>query len=534
MSTISPRATIALFARLRWKLLRGALRHGGAQRIAVIAGTVVAITAGLITGVGIAVVARLADEPNPFLVVATALTVLAIVAVGIIAGVAQPVDPRILAAEPLGRGRLALGLLTTSAAGPPGIAAVLVGIGFLVGSLRGVTSIAPAVVATGALLFTLLLVSRTTVNALGLFSTRFPRLGQVLVGVVSLVFYGAFQFVPSAFADLSAADRQRVADVVQFTPPGQLGRAFATADESVGQSLLHSALGALWLPLLAWVFVGSTRRLLVSTKHDISGNVAGHDAGPIRRAARRACGGGQQGAIAWRSVLTRMRHPRTALETFVGAGVGMSVVLVPALTRDAAGASAVLVGGAVQLAVLFMAGNAIGSDGPALGSELLCGLEPETVLRAKGRSILVVASPLVVIGPLVAAAITGEWAYLPAGFLVAGGGLMSGVGGSLVQSTYVPIAVPESDNPLASGDTGNGLLAAGVLVIVVLSLAVLTTPIALALLWALDRGSVLLVSLFAAITLGAGWLVMRAGLRIAGRRWRSHEPEIFTAIVPAR
>ena len=77
--------------------------------------------------------------------------------------------------------------------------------------------------------------------------------------------------------------------------------------------------------------------------------------------ARRACGRGVSGAIAWRSLLTRFRTPRTALETFTGAGVGLAAVLVPTLTRDTVGSGAVLVGGAVQLAVLFMSGNSFGS-----------------------------------------------------------------------------------------------------------------------------------------------------------------------------
>jgi hypothetical protein len=228
-----------------------------------------------------------------------------------------------------------------------------------------------------------------------------------------------------------------------------------------------------------------------------------------------------------------MRHPRTALETFIGAGIGLAVVLVPALTREAPGAAAVLVGGAVQLSVLFMAGNSIGSDGPALGAEILCGLEPEVVVRAKVRSVVVVASPLALVGPIIAAGVTGEWRYLPAGIAVGVAGLLAGAGGAIVQSTLVPIAVPESDNPLASGDSGNGLLAALVLVVVLITLAVFTLPAALALIWALTTDSVALVTVLAAGTAVVGWGVMRLGQRTAARRWRLREPEIYDAIIPA-
>jgi ABC-2 type transport system permease protein len=532
-TAISTFALVELFIRLRWRLLRGALRHGGAQRVAVVIGMVAAILVGFSIGLTIAVVAQTVDDPAPVLIVTPAAMVLAIVAIGIIAGVTQPVDPRIIATEPLTDRQLAIGLLTTSACGPPGIGAAFVAVGLYLGSLRGLASVVPVLAALVSFLITLLLVSRSTVNALGLLTNRFPRAGQLVIGLVSLAFYGAFQLLPTAFAGLGDARRRQVADVVRWTPPGQVGEAFATAGDSVAASLGHVALGSLWLPLLAWVFVSTTRRLLTGTRAT-SSRATGERPSPVARAARRLCGQGPIGAIAWRSVRTRLRHPRTALETFIGAGIGMALVLVPALTRDEVGASAVLVGGAVQLSVLFMAGNSIGSDGVALGAEILCGLEPEVIVEAKARSVLVVASPLVVIGPIIAAAITGEWAFLLAGVLVGVGGLLAGVGGAIVQSTMVPVAVPESDNPLAGGDSGQGLLSALTLAVVLVALAITTLPIALALLWALDRGSVLLVSLLGATTVGAGWVVLRLAIRFAARHWRMREPEIYDAIIPSR
>ena len=256
--------------------------------------------------------------------------------------------------------------------------------------------------------------------------------------------------------------------------------------------------------------------------------------GLLRRVTRRACGAGAAGAVAWRSLVTRVRTPRTALETFTGAGVGMALVLVPALTRDAAGAGAVLIGGAVQLAVLFMAGNSFGSDGPALANELLAGADPHEIVRGKARSIAIVGLPIALLGPTIAAAVTGEWRYLPAGVLVGVGGLLAGTGGAVVQSTLVPIAVPDSDNPLAAGDSGRGCLAGLMLAAVLIVLGVLTLPVALGLLWALDRGSVGLVTLLAVATVGVGWLILRAGQRAATRTWRRSEAEIYAAIVPAR
>ena len=185
----------------------------------------------------------------------------------------------------------------------------------------------------------------------------------------------------------------------------------------------------------------------------------------------------RQAAIAWRSLLTRFRTPRTALETFTGAGVGLAAVLVPTLTRGTVGSGAVLVGGAVQLAVLFMSGNSFGSDGPPVTHELLAGADLSDLIAGKARSIAIVASPLAVIGPVLAATITGEWRFFVAGLGVGAGALLAGTGAAVVQSALVPIAIPDSDNPFASGESGKGIIAALLLFFVLGGLALTTLPV---------------------------------------------------------
>jgi ABC-2 type transport system permease protein len=525
---------IALFARLRSRLLRGTVRQGGTQRVAITLGLVASVLVGVVGSVVVAVAARAVNNPRPGLVVFPVALVVAVVALGVITGASQPADPRVIAAKPLSDRQLALGLLTSSAFGPPGIATTLLGIRLFVGVVDDLAAVIPALTATIVLLATLLLVSRATINVLGLFTSRYPRTGQLMIGLVSLAFCGLFQFAPQAFARLDPDQRRSVASVVRLSPAGQVGEAFAATGSAPLVALGHAAVGAIWLPPLAWVFAVTTRRVLLSSGSSAHADAATRsESGPLASKVRRACGSGAAGAIAWRSVRTRMRHRRTALETFIGAGIGLAIVLVPALTRDEPGASAVLVGGAVQLSVLFMAGNSIGNDGPALGAEILCGLEPEVIVRAKVRSVIIVASPLAAVGPMIAAGVTGEWRYLPAGIAVGIAGLLAGAGGAIVQSTLVPIAVPEADNPLASGDSGSGLLAAGVLVVVLVTLAIVTLPVALALVWALTTESAVMVTALSIATALAGWGVMRLGQRIAAQRWRRHEPAIYDAIIPA-
>ncbi len=524
------------FARLRWRLIRNILKTDGSQKWAIVLGLGSALLAGAAGGVTLAVAGNTLDDPDPLFVIAPAVVTAFVVIIGLIAGVAQPVDPRVLATEPITDRHLGYGLLTASAVGPPGLAAGLLGLGLFVGAWRGPVAAVTTAAAVVSLLATMLLISRSSINALGLFATRYPRAGQLLIGLTSLIFYGSLQLASQLAESLSEEQTRRdVADAAAWTPPGQLGRAIAAADESIVRSFGHLALGTAWLPLLVWLFVWSTRRLTVSTKRTEAGGATTDERpGGMAAIARRLCGTGAVGAVAWRGLLTRMRNPRTALETFIGAGVGLAVILVPALLRDQPGAGSVLVGGAVQFAVLFMAGNSFGSDGPALSSELLAGVDPEVLVRAKARSVVIIGIPLALVGPTLAAAVTGEWRYLPAGLLVGFGGLFAGTGGAIVQSTLVPIAVPEGDNPLASGDTGKGCLAGVMLAAVLLSLAAITLPVALALFWAVDRGSVPLATVFAVATLAAGVAVCEFGVRYATGRWRRNEPEIYAAVIPAR
>ncbi len=525
-------ATAASFVRLRWRLLRGAIRHGGAEQVGAIVSTVASAVIGLGAAAAVLIAGRTSDAPEQLAVSFCALLVVTTVGFGIVAGISQPIDPRVIAAEPLGDRNRTVGLLAAAALGPPGLAAAVIGIGLGIGMVRGLGTVPVVLLGVVSWLLSLLLVARTITNLLAMMANRFPRAGQLFVGVAGLGFYGLFQFVPILLGRLDDRGRDRLADLLAWSPPGQVGRAIGSAGSA--SAWWHLLVGSLWLPPLAIGFAWTARELSLSVRRAGGLDTSDAEAGRIGRLARRLCGRGAEGSIAWRSILTRFRTPRTALETFTGAGVGMAAVLVPTLVRDAAGSGAVLVGGAVQLAVLFMSGNSFGTDGPAVTHELLAGADPATMVRGKVRGIAVVGAPLAIVGPLLAAALTGEWRYLVAGFGVGFGGLLAGAGAAVVQSAYVPIAIPESDNPFAGGESGKGIVAALLLGVVLAGLAIVTIPIALALFWATDRGRVGLVTLFGVLTVAVGWGLMHAGVSIATRRISGREPEFVASVTPAR
>ncbi|MGH9134186.1 MAG: hypothetical protein ACRDZZ_09635, partial [Ilumatobacteraceae bacterium] len=237
---------IRSFVALRWRLLRGSLRGRGSEKVGVIVSTVASGLLG--AGVGLAMAAggrSVADEENLFVLFCVVATVL-VLGISVVAGVTQPVDPRVIAAEPLSDGDRAVGLLASAASGPPGLAGCLIGLGLVIGATRGTASMVIVVPAVVAWLVTLLLLSRTTTNALGLLSNRFPRTGQVVVGLSGLVFYGAFQVIPALLGNLDRGDRDQLARVLAYTPVGQLGRALGAADESAMAAIGHLALGVLW------------------------------------------------------------------------------------------------------------------------------------------------------------------------------------------------------------------------------------------------------------------------------------------------
>jgi ABC-2 type transport system permease protein len=528
------RPLVQAFVRLRWRLLRGAIRHGGAEQVGAVASLLASALIGFGVGASVLIGGRTSEHSADLSVIFCTVVVIAVMGFGVVAGIAQPIDPRVLAPEPLTARERGVGLLAASAFGPPGLAGMVIAIGLALGMTPTLSALPITALAATSWLLSLLLVARTATNLLALVHSKFPRLGQITAGLFGLLFYGAIQFVPALLGRLDPEDRGEAASWFSITPPGQIGRALGDAGDSPGMALVHLVLGSWWLPFLWVAFMSSATRLATSTRR-----AGGLDTGDVERTtfgrmARRACGTGVVGAIAWRSLLTRFRTPRSALETFTGAGVGLAAVLVPTLTRDTVGSGAVLVGGAIQLAVLFMSGNSLGSDGPPVTHELLAGADLADLVMGKARSIAIVAAPLAIIGPLLAAALTGEWRYFVAGLGVGFGALFAGTGAAIVQSALVPIAVPESDNPFASGESGKGMLAALLLCLVLAGLALATLPVALALIWATERSSTALVTIYGLLTVSAGWLVLRVGVKIATARLGGHEPEFVAAVTPAR
>ena len=222
------------FVGLRWRLLRGAIRHGGAEQVGAVASLVASALIG-ITGAVVAYTAgRTSAHADELSVIFCTVFVICILGFGVVAGVAQPIDPRVVAPEPLSDREKAVGLLGASAFGPPGLAGITITVGVVAGMTTDFGALPITVLAGTSWLLSLLLVARTATNLLALLHSRFPRLGQLTAGLFGLLFYGAFQFVPILLQRLDSGDRTNIANGLALTPPGQLGRAFGDASDRAG------------------------------------------------------------------------------------------------------------------------------------------------------------------------------------------------------------------------------------------------------------------------------------------------------------
>ena len=176
------------FVRLRWRLLRGAIRHGGAEQVGAVASLRRIGHGRHRRRRGRAASARTNERARRR-------------PVGDLlhgvrdrharASASSPASPSrsiraSLAAEPLtatANGRV--GLLAASAFGPPGLAGIAIAIGLAVGMTtdarrRSRSRCSPAL----SWLLSLLLVARTATNLLALLHSQFPRLGQITAGSV--------------------------------------------------------------------------------------------------------------------------------------------------------------------------------------------------------------------------------------------------------------------------------------------------------------------------------------------------------------
>lgn len=531
-----PRAVRSL-AGLKWTLLRAGLRGSNQQKLQVGLSLLLSLVFGLLALAGLSAVGRGSANAGAILVVVLPVTAIMVGLLSAATGVEATIDARHLAAEPLTRSELGVGLLGAAIVGPPAVLAVLAGVGIFLGwsGDQGVVGIVIVALVVAGWWLTLLLLSRTLANVLGAWATgRFRQIAQAMATVSALLVWLSVQILTRDARNWNTGRWNTLADIGRWTPPGQLGVAAARLDRP-GTALVHLGLGLAWLPLLGWANVVSTERLALSSPRPGSGGKA------MRTAISGLRGGflswlpaGPVGAVAARTIRTKFRTPRQAVNTVTALVIGAGVFLIgPVLDGGVGDARIVLIGGLLHFAVLFDGNNSFGVDGPALWMEVQAGANAKILSRAKAlSSVAVMALPAALL-PLVLAGLSGGWKWLPAAWLLAAGALFAAAGVSVATATLAPVAMPDSPNPLASGDTGQGCLAAVMLMFGLLALGIFSAPIAVPVYLASTRSAVLTTAIAVLAPL-LGALILWGGLSVSIRRLDGREAELVQHITPAR
>ncbi len=533
-SAISVPEAVRAFVALKLRVLVGTLRRGGQSRAQILSAIVASFLLGALGFLILVAVGRNAAIADDLLVVLLPAGVLGVGLLSAATGVESTIDPRIFAGEPIGRWHLGLGMLATAIVGPPAVLACLVGAGVLVGWWTpGLAGTLLVLCAVSGWWVSLLLFSRMLANLLGaVATTRFRQLAHAGATLASL---GALLATQVLAANPDSWDSQRwesMADIARWTPPGQLGLAITDAGTPL-KSMGHLVLGVLWLPLLLAVVVASTQRLAHSSPRPGGGGrgtsrwfvALGGSRAHTSRSAR------QVRALGARTILTKIRTPRQAVNTLTALAVGGAVYFLAPLLGTTVDSRLVIMGGAIQFAVLFDGNNAFGMDGPAMWSEIIAGVDGATLVRGKVRSSLLVMTVPGLVLPVGLAVMTGGWKWIPAGWLVAAGSVTAAAGVAVLSAVLAPFALPDSPNPLAGGDTGQGCLAGLMLSASVLALAVVAAPVAVGVYLA-SNSSALLATLIAALAPVVGVGTLWAGVVLATARVQGYEAELLAKVNP--
>lgn len=471
---VATRRILALKVALLTALARSSVMHALGLGL----GTVAAAMIGSAMGLGIALVARQADWLDPVLVVgATALPLVAML-FGAMVGSEGTIDPRRLAVLPLSNSALSGGVLAAALVGPAGVAGVLLAAGVVAGYVPAGPGALIVVAGVIGLLVLVTTSARLMTNVLGMLAGgRGRRFANLLTASAGLFLAGAAQSM-SYLMTRSSVWWESAADWLAWTPTAQLARAITEAGTAPGSALIHLLAGLAVLPVLFILHGRTFRRFLVATPG------AGHRTKRSRRTRRpypRWVPATPAWTVAVRSVRLKLRMPRllTGLVAALALGIGGSLAVVLSAGENRS-PTLVLLGTAAQFSVIFDNQNAFGTDGRALGADLLANGNLSHLVRGKRLAALFSgALPVLVVPPMVAA-LTGGWSLVPIGLLLGAGSAVLASGVSMFVSVNAPVAQPESSNPFASTDAGQGCMSGLFLGVSLALLGLVTLPPALA------------------------------------------------------
>ncbi|TMR96101.1 hypothetical protein [Nonomuraea basaltis] len=516
-------STVALFAQLKIRLLAGNLR-GDLQRKLGFIFTMVIATGLAALGFFLMSLLRLAPPgiAASLVIVLFAFFLFSWMIVPLLAfGLDDTLDPAKLSLFPLRTRRLAVGMFTASVTGVWPAAMLIVTFGALVAlpaSAGGVLLGVPAVL----LQFALCVVTSRLITT-SLSSALRTRRGRDVLAVAALLVVVLAQLpnlvINRGFGDPVAMLHQMAA-VLRWTPPGMAAHAIADGG-LIG--LAELAFLALLVAALAWLWIKALSRALVTP--DVSTQAAS-----VRRETGlvdRLVPDGPLAAVVTKELKYIRRDPRFRVGWF--SAIVITLVLSFSLGNTAEGGPgpgvpiAITTLGALMIAI--QSGNAFGIDGRSLWMNAVTfGSERGLATDLAGRHLAsaLIAVPLLAVIAVGTGVFTGHPASILPAMLAGWGALGIGLGVGSVASVVLPYTVPERMNAFSGAAPGQGGQAFASSIGAMLSIALLSLPFMVPLLFGF-----LWVCVVAPFY---GLLAEALGRRLGARIGFARMPELVAAV----
>ncbi|HEX6498580.1 MAG TPA: ABC transporter permease [Micromonosporaceae bacterium] len=534
---------VAVFVRLKLRLLRNALR-GQRWRV-------VAFAIGLVFGAAVAVLAFLGLAATAMITPDAALVVAALTGAAVVLGwllvpllffgVDDTLDPARFALLPLRRRTLAVGMLAAAFVGVPPLATLVASLGlvFAAGARDGAAAAVTALVGVVLTLLLCIVGSRAVSSAFAsmLRSRRVRDLAAIVLAVLASSF-GPLQLLVTSTA--TGGDLGPVAHATRVLGWTPLSAGYvASFDVAAGRPLLavlRLVVVVAAIGLLLWWWSVTMESAMVGTASSSGRNRPAEATGgavlslyprPLRWAPRT-----RFGAIYAREARYWWRDPRrrAGLVSITVSGA----VLPVAFQVAGAGrhghhvplAIAVTMTGIVGGLVLT---NQFGFDGTAYSAQLLTGVPGRTELAGRAAALLTAMVPVLTVVTTVVAVVAGAAGQVPVllGCIAAGLGCSTGL--SSVISVYAAYPLPDTANPFAMNTGGGGArgLLAFVAMLGALALVAPLTAVAVLL-----PGTLSWLVLPVGVGYGVGAVAL--GAYIGGDAVDRRGPDLLVAVTPRR
>ena len=444
---------VGVLVRLKLRVLRNSLR--GRQIAGMIIGGIFGLLAALFT-IGVAVVpvpeARItADLLTSIYAVWMAGWVLAPIATG---GGDDTLRPEHFALLPIGRRKLAVGLLAASFVGVTALVSLLAFLGLVFYGLRfGAGAALVGLVFTVLQLAFVVLLYRVVMAALGalLTSRKGKELGIILVALTGLSGVAVNYVMNSLGPAIVSGRMPGFVSVVHALPSGwgTLAVHAAGAGEwgTVG-GLFAALLGAVAVLVVLW---GALLARQVTTP---SFRGASRTRAKRTRARRGLLPPTPVGAVARKELYTWWRDARRRVALLSTLLIGFVITVVPSFSNGPQSVMLPYFSVAVVIFASMQSGNLYGMDGSSLWHTLVVPGAERADIRGRQLAWALIVAPLAVVLALVLPGVTGVPSAYPWVLGLVPATLGAGAGVLMLQSVFLAFPLPDqrrSGSPWSSG-----------------------------------------------------------------------------------